>query len=288
MSFEKKQSGFGGQMQLEGLRDVWAALFSEEDAFAGHLCALMREREGTLACQSVLPNGSLAALTLYTEDRSAFVAVSTKRKKDTDPSFFCSCAPLFPGTATKVRIEDVYIWGTAVEATVAVSVPALDDFVLTFFAPTFCHERERYVIGQEIYVYLSALALDCHTTPQNEVVVNRGPFFEERLSAFLRQHPEKTVQDFSPPTFSLQGSRMLYPMKYAAQWTYRVPVLSVSRATLFHHTLFTCMVELGSVDQPLKLPLYVPSARLETEPVIGDELQGILWLTCSCGQLPTA
>lgn len=191
-----------------------------------------------------------------------------------------STYPVMQGLLNEVVIQRNYTWQNGLLGEVFARVK--DNFLISFFDPFYCQNQTRYSQNEAMQIELSALALVC--SPANPLVFNieRGYFL---LKKYKELEAQKTGGAISFPGISFSKLCRLIPYKYATWFIYQSPVEAVEKRLFEGKQIYKLTVRLGPEDaiskgQDLLTHLYVPKMILNNyEPKVGDDIQGILWLT---------
>lgn len=271
----------GSDEIFEGFGGVWDAIFGEATDIVKQLPSIINEAKLDPKNKLVRDDGSQICL-LHTPDdspiRMGSLLVAPLEEKSLE---LWSFYPLLEGLPSKLSISEVAVWENGVEASILAEQPGGGPS-LSFFAPHHFREQAELSVGNEVEVYLAALALKCSIGEANEFTVNEGPFYEMQLKEFLEEHPDKTQADFKAPVFSMNGSRMFLPTGYASEWQFRWPVEEVPQMmTLRGEEIQRVKIGIpaGTDGELLPVYLYIPRRQLDKELHAGDDIEGVFWLS---------
>jgi hypothetical protein len=192
-----------------------------------------------------------------------------------------SAYPLLEGIPAQLTIDKTHTWTNGVEGVVAAHM-AESGLPISFFAPFYLRDfADLTIYGGTKAVNLAALAFKLRQAGSQEFSVCEGPFYEDRLQAFLEENPEKNKADFTPPVVSYRGAKILLPSKYSTEWQFRCPVLAVEEVLFMDIKVYKLAVEfIGLDDDVMRGYLYASERILNGYvPEVGHDVEGRLWMT---------
>ena len=270
---------------FEGLGNAWEALFGDSDLFAQHLPTVVAQ--GTIGENGCVMyhDETIVYLLQYPDCQSSVrVGVLCVTSPNKDNIEVYSFYPVMEGLPNQLVITKRHTWTNGIEGVVAAEC-ADNGPPASFFAPFYYREATAFSKGLRQTVYLAALAMSCEKAEQERFTIDKGPFFEMKLQEFLKENPRKTVNDFSAPVISMCGVRMLMPSQYVCEWEYRFPILAVEQTSFMDKPIYKLRIDfVGMDDQMLSGYFYVPETMLKGYiPKVGDDIQGVLWMTGTLG-----
>jgi hypothetical protein len=205
--------------------------------------------------------------------------------KDNESLEVQSMYPFMEGTPTKLTITDKYTWENGIEGEILGEF--CDRIEIPFFAPFYYSQFLNIEIGKEYEIFLAGLAYSIENDSGRTFEFDSGAIYEMQLKEFLEKNPNKAKEDFPKVTASMAGCGMFFPQEYFAEISYRGPILSLTEAELFGVKIFKTEIRVAKgissnsgENSDLIISLYIPENLLNGyNPKIGDDIQGVMWLT---------
>lgn len=276
-----ENDGFMGAEHFEGMGNVWGAFFGDAKAGTEILPTIVTEGK-PLSVVSGNDAGMDVLLLQYPEAGSVRVAALLVTTPENTNWELWSAYPILEGKPTTLTINQRHTWSNGVEGVVAAHMVDVEA-PISFFAPFYLRDFANLELDSHKVVHLSALAFSLSQAAPQEYTIDKGGFYEDRLQAFLEENPGKTQADFSPPTVSLNGAKILLPAAYSCEWQFRFPVLAVEVVLFRDIKLYKLTVDfIGYDDDVMSGYLYVSEKILDGYvPLAGHEVEGIMWVTGS-------
>ena len=268
---------------FEGLGNIWEAFFEEGSSITDELPTIFDNGKVHPRCNVRYEDGSRVVLLQYpggNEDMQA--GALFVRPANAEETEFWSGAPVMKGLPNTIKIKKRHDWSNLVEGVVLAEIMG-NGPVFSFYAPFYFRDFAAFVPDTELTVYLSALSLTCRKAEAKELTVEKGPYYEEELQAFLKENPNKTERDFADPTISFVGSKILLPAAYVCESEYRAPIEKVEATRFLGRLVCKLQISFVSLDeQKISVNIYVPAHQLgEYVPQVSDDIEGVLWMTGS-------
>jgi len=276
---EETDDGFMGAEHFEGMGNVWSALLGEDQSFTDVLPTVISEGK----THPIRDNGGInVVLVQYPEENRVRAGVLLVTQPDNKNWEVWSAYPLFEGRPSALTIIQKHTWTNGVEGVVAAEL-AGRGAPISFFAPFYLRDFAGLAMESEKVVNLGALAFSLRQAEHQEYTIDKGPFFEDRLKAFLEEDPDKTESDFSAPIVSMKGAKVLLPAHYSCEWQFRFPVLAVEEVVFMEIKLYKLAVDfIGVDDEVISGYLYASEKILNGYvPLPGHEVEGVMWVTGS-------
>lgn len=266
---------------VEGMGDAWNAFFGEAKQITDWLPKMVTE--GKARKIRVVHNaGEEMHVTMleYPTQSGVRIGMLVVKKQGEESAELWSCTPIFEGVTNNITIQNTHAWENGLEGVVAGKIGE-DGPRITFYAPYYYYECDQYDFGAQLQIKLAGLALIAEKAEPNVIAIDKGPFFEIELQKFLHDNKGKTRSDFKPPVLSMAGSKILFPTKYACEWSFRCPVLAVEEHTLCNVRFFIVSTGFaGDGENPIHGHIALSERILHGyEPKVGDDIQGVLWMT---------
>lgn len=271
-------------VHFEGLGDVWAAVFGEDEENEVVRCLQWVASEGVLlpGCDVVYEaEGRRVALLQAPAEGDLRVAALVAGEDGQAGMGLVSSYPLLDGPANDLVVAGVHAWSNGLEGVVAARL-APDGPPLTFFAPFHFRDFQRFRPGARLSVSLGAMALSLRKARLSELEVSEGPLHELGLAERRAGNPDGDPTDLPASTkVSLAGSSILLPSRYVCEWEYRCPVLDVAETELRGIPFLRITTEFLRGDgAALRGCLYASERVLEgCVPQRGDDVEGGLWMS---------
>lgn len=190
---------------------------------------------------------------------------------------FLTCFPILDGTPVKVTILDIYQWDNLVEATVKCRYFNNDEsFDFFFFATDYIYNKDKYQIGQEIEIGLSA---SCG----NVQIASKGFDFEgQRAIDFLKKIGKEPTYDSAgnvePVHFSTEKLVMFMndDDKCPDMGQFQSPTegFDFGEGLFYRNHYYVDTITLNATTN-LKVPLYYDGCQNKD----GEGITGTLWLS---------
>ena len=274
---EEYDANFMG-IHFEGTGAVWKSIYGDPVEFVEKVIpiALQEGKPGlthfnkTINCE----------VTPFYYPKVGKMQVSSLVVSEEKSHVFYSCFPLMEGKENSLTISHHHTWSNGIEGVVAVSY---DDNAspFSFFATDYYCSSERYAQSRKRDVSISALAYLLKKSEVTEIPVTEGDMYDVFLQKYLEENPDKTKEDFATPTVLLKGVRILFPSHYVCEWEFRFPVLAVEETEFLGIRFLRIEADFaGDEDNLISGYLYAsPTALGDYYPKIGDDIEGILWMT---------
>lgn len=175
-------------------------------------------------------------------------------------------------------------WKNGIEGMVAVGTKDFAD--LNFFDPLYFKDGLLFEKNTYATFALAALAFHLKVAENTEFTVSEGHIYEKALADFLKENPEKSERDFIPPTISLAMAHVLIPTPYTAEYQFRALVCGRQEIPFLDSRLLRYQLVFSNeaAEDAPELWLYAaPHCIHGREPLVGEFVEGIFWLT---GYLP--
>ena len=274
---------FMGAEHFEGMGNVWSALFGDSKSGTDFLPTVVAEGKLISVCRaSDNGNGMDVLLAQYPESGSVRAGALLVTTPDSKSWELWSAYPLFEGKPTTLTINQKHTWSNGVEGVVAAHM-AERGAPISFFAPFYLRDFANLALDSDIVVNLGALAFSLNQAEPQEFTVEEGNFYEDCLQTFLKENPQKTKADFSPPVVSLSGAKILFHTAYSCEWQFRCPVLAVEEVSFMDIKLYKLTVDfVGADDDVMSGYLYVSEKILDGYvPTAGHDVEGVMWVAGS-------
>jgi len=278
---EGADDGFMGAEHFEGLGNAWSALLGENGSIADILPTIIAQGRPVPVCRAS-DNASQkdVLLMLYPPESSVCAGALLVTSAENTNLGLYSAYPFLEGLPVALTISKTHTWSNGVEGVVAAHLHG-DGPPVSFFAPFYLRDFAGLPPEADKIVNLAALAFTlCRAEPQ-EFTVPEGPFYEDRLQAFLEENPDKTKTDFTPPVVSFGGAKILLPSGYSAEWQFRCPVLAVEEVMFMDIKVYKLTVEFVGMDDDVMRGYLYASERILNGyvPEVGHDVEGRLWMT---------
>ena len=258
---------------FEYFGDMWDAILGDVSLLESMLEKIVRNGEMRPDCRVTGKKDKAQIILLQYPKEGEIRAGSLLSEIDAGEGLqLSSCYPVLEGMPNQLIIKSTHPWSNGMEGDVT-AYGIGDHPSLTFHAPFFFRDSDKFEPKTELMVDLGALALSIEPVGAHEA----------RPERFLKKNPEKEKADFSSPLALTPRSRFLFPTKHACEWTFCCPILAV-KPVLFQKTqLYRMTVVFIGVDgEVLSGYLYASQHILQGYiPKAGDDVEGVLWMTGS-------
>ena len=278
---EGDDDDFMGAEHFEGMGNAWSALLGENGSITDILPTVIAQGKPIPVCRAS-DNASQTdvLLMLYPKEnsvRTGALLVTSAENKNWE---LCSAYPLLEGMPTALTINKTHTWGNGVEGVVAAHLHE-EGPPISFFAPFYLRDFADLPPRADKVVNLAALAFSLRQAEPQEFSVREGPFYENRLQAFLEENPERTKTDFTPPVVSFCGAKILLPSGYSTEWQFRCPVLAVEEVLFMDIKVYKLTVDFIGMDDDVMSGYLYASERILNGyvPEVGHDVEGGLWMT---------
>jgi hypothetical protein len=267
---------------FEGFGEVWNAFFGNSAQFEKYLPDAVAKAEKKTNGKIVRFPGEelMIDYAVYRESPDLACGLLFARRPEAMESQLYAAFPLFEGKPNPLTVKDVRTWHNGAEGVVS-ATRANGGTPITFYDPHYFKERWDLRPKSEHRIHLGALALQIAPAEREVYSLEEGEAYDAALQKFLRDNPEKSRKDFSPPRATTEGGRMLFPTDYVGEWLYQFPVESVTKTALFGTKFLKIAGTFaGDPGKELRGYLYASEHVLgKYQPRPGDDIQGVLWMT---------
>lgn len=215
----------------------------------------------------------------YLESPISFMALVVS-DIEPDSNLFWSGYPVCAeGSNCRLIIDEIRSWDNGIEGTIEAHVP--DGGMVYFFDPYFFLNKNRYVVGEEVMVKLSALAYMVQKSQQLEIEITEGPMLEIHRQRLLEDDPNADVSSITSVPISMDGAAIYFPRgEDQDDAEVRFKVTETARFICEDRTFMRLS---GIVMRPDSGDVYLNVFASEQVlggyvPQVGDNVEAIVWM----------
>lgn len=261
---------------FEGLGNVWDALLDDVGILLGYLQKSLEEAE------LVFNNQKFACCLDLTSHHTGVFHLIALGKAHHE---YLSSSPFLKGINQELTMREAYTWQNRAEGEFTAGTAG--GVTLSFYDPCYAVDIDKWKANERKTVSLSAVAYTLEKLKEEAFTVEKGGFFELKLQAFLKAHPDKTQADFAAPVFKVDAGhfRMFCERDYSSEYEVAGQIEAVAYTSFLGEEIAVLKVNFSHQDEVEKLFINVYVSRKilkDYRPKTGDGISAVIWL---CGWL---
>ena len=188
-----------------------------------------------------------------------YIAVDPLEKK----SLLKMQIPKYEGLTCKAKVRSICTWPNKIGGEVALTI---GDTLITAVVPDFYLKKDVLEAGKELYFRISGSAEKLDKQSVKSFIISEGPLYEEKLSSFLKENPNKTEKDFPGVEISTEGMQAIFPREYSTYFELVSPVLMAESTTFMGKKILKMKVILHRFeDKEYYMNLYAEPNHVSLE-----------------------
>lgn len=184
--------------------------------------------------------------------------------------------PKFEGITCKAKVLATCAWPSRIGGEVAL---AIGDTSITAVVPDFYLKKSLLQPGKELYFRISGSVETLELQSVKSFTITDGPLYENELSKFLKDNPDKTEKDFPGVEISTEGMQVIFPKEYSTYFELGSPVLSLEETKFLGTKIFKMKIILHRFgDEEMYMNLYAAQSQMPAGLKVGSGMVGIVRL----------
>lgn len=184
--------------------------------------------------------------------------------------------PKFEGITCKAKVLATCAWPSRIGGEVAL---AIGDTSITAVVPDFYLRKSLLQPGKELYFRISGSVETLELQSVKSFTISDGPLYENELSQFLKDNPDKTENDFPGVEISTEGMQVIFPKEYSTYFELGSPVLSLEETKFLGTKIFKMKIILHRFgDEEMYMNLYAAQSQMPAGLKVGSGMVGIVRL----------
>lgn len=171
--------------------------------------------------------------------------------------------PKYEGLTCKAKVRSICTWPNKIGGEVALTI---GNTLITAVVPEFYLKKDLLEPGKELYFRISGSAEKLDKQSVKSFIITEGPLYEEQLSSFLKENPNKTEKDFPGVEISTEGMQAIFPREYSTYFELVSPVLMAETTTFMGRKILKMKVILHRFeDEEYYMNLYAEPNHVSLE-----------------------
>ena len=262
---------------FEGIGRTWQVILNDPQKQLPNTIVHTLKKGGTRECWQRKDAQGETIVMAWPEDTPFRIGVTMHGKpgKKLRP---VTAFPLLEGLPNDMTVEEYHPWKNKSEGTVA-ACRNEGASPIWVFTPCLFRDYDDLTPGVRHTFLISALAYGLRKALLDEMTITEGPEYEHHAQTWLEAHPGASRLDVPQLTMNLQGARILMPGNIVGDYQLRAPISAVDFIEVGGEKIYVLTVEFGlNTPNPLRFPIYAPARVCKDEPLVGLDIDALVWM----------